>query len=434
MSFLEWLTSTTTLFGFLNFGIAAVFFYVDPRSPTTRPLVLSFAMVGLLFAIGSTLADRYGEGDIPLWVRPSALMESLAFGALGAWLLRVARTAQTTRRALAGITVFVRLAQAGVLGYFALTLAYPAEHLQYIYIGATEADLQRPSFWVLFTPWLVFTAALVVAGAILFSQPIDPAERVRAIATTMAFPFFLIALFSPWAYAPLLDLVAVLLFLVGNIRYLAMHSEREQFMSRFLSPDVAQMVRTKGLASALQPQTLEITVVSCDIRGFTPYAQCHPSEQVIELLRTYYDAVGEVVADFGGTIKDYAGDGILILVGAPLAVADHAAQGLTLAQRVREAGRGIARKWSDGKSTLGIGVGVASGLVTVGAIGSASRLEYTAVGSAVNLASRLCEQANDGEILVDGRTVELAGTQDLASRGTLLIKGFAEAVPHYALT
>lgn len=434
MTFVEWLTSTPTLFGVLNVGLAAIFLYADPRSPTTRALIAFFATVGLIFVMGATFVDRYTHGDIPLWVRLSAIVESVATPAFGEWLLRVARTAQTTRRALTGITAMVRLIQASAVIYCGLAFALPAARLEYFFSSALPPDaFQRGSFWLLAIPWFVATAATIVAGSILFSQRIDPAERVRAIAATAAYPFFAWSWFSPWAFAPFPALVGILLLMVGSVRYLMMHSEREQFMSRFLSPDVAQMVRTRGMASALQPQTLEITVACCDLRGFTPYAACHPSDRVIELLREYYDVVGAAVAEFGATIKDYAGDGVLILVGAPLPVGDHASKGLALARRVREVAHGITTKWSDEKSVIGIGVGVASGRVTVGAIGSASRMEYTAVGAAVNLASRLCQQASDGDILLDGRTAELTGMKEVESRGSISVKGIAEDVPHYAL-
>ena len=77
-------------------------------------------------------------------------------------------------------------------------------------------------------------------------------------------------------------------------------------------------MRERGLKHAVQHRTVEITVVCSDLRGFTAFAQAHPSSSVIKTLREYYDEVGKVVAEFGGTVKDYAGDGVLILVGAPL--------------------------------------------------------------------------------------------------------------------
>src|SRR4029079_10154351 len=107
-----------------------------------------------------------------------------------------------------------------------------------------------------------------------------------------------------------------------------------------------------------------------------------------------------------GTIKDQAGDGVLMLVGAPVAFDDHARRALEMAQRIRESGVAITSLWSEADLRRGVGVGVASGYVTVGVIGAASRLEYTAVGPAVNLAARLCSEALHGAILVDARRID----------------------------
>ena len=170
--------------------------------------------------------------------------------------------------------------------------------------------------------------------------------------------------------------------------------------------------------------------MSCDLRGFTRLSQLLASDQVVRLLNEYYDVIGKAVAEFGGTIKDYAGDGVLILVGAPLPVDDHAKQGLALARRLQTVAHEVVAHWAGPEMQLGMGVGVASGRVTVGAIGT-TRMEYTAVGPAVNMAARLCSQAKDGEILVDARIAELAGASGLEQRGTLSVKGMGE-VPHYA--
>src|SRR3546814_10762011 len=205
-------------------------------------------------------------------------------------------------------------------------------------------------------------------------------------------------------------------------------------MSRFLSPQVARLVAEQGLARAMQEDHREITIVCCDLRGFTPYAAARSSSQVLQVLREYYDAVGDVVSRYGATIKDFAGDGILILVGAPLPVPYHARRALEMAQQIREVGIALTRRWSTPTHPLGIGLGVATGLVTVGVIGSASRLEYTAVGSAVNLASRLCEQAGSGEILVDARSADLARLDALQRGDAGPGKGFAEPVPRYVLS
>jgi adenylate cyclase len=157
---------------------------------------------------------------------------------------------------------------------------------------------------------------------------------------------------------------------------------------------------------------------------------------VIRILREYYDAVGAATAECGGTIKDQAGDGVLILVGAPIPYADHAQRAIALARKIRERGAEITARWSDSDLRLGVGVGVASGFVTVGVIGGASRLEYTAVGPAVNLSARLCAEAVHGEVLVDGRTIELLGEsaqQRLTPGEALTLKGFQQPVQSYTL-
>jgi adenylate cyclase len=250
---------------------------------------------------------------------------------------------------------------------------------------------------------------------------------------SIAVPFFVAGFILPLNQAALSVVLGEIIFLIGGVHYHVLQGNRAQFMSRFLSPQVAQIVRDRGMESAMQQNYLEVTVVCSDIRGFTPYAQAHPPERVIQVLREYYDAVGKVVAEYSGTIKDFAGDGILILVGAPLPVPQQARVGLEMARHVREAGREVTRRWSTSGHRLGLGVGVASGYVAVGIIGSASRLEYTAVGPAVNLASRLCELAADGDILVDARTSELAGESALRSRDSVPVKGYAEPVPLFAL-
>ena len=127
----------------------------------------------------------------------------------------------------------------------------------------------------------------------------------------------------------------------------------------------------------------------------------------------------------------------MILVGAPIAFEDHAQRALDLARRIRTAGIALTTRWSNAEMQLGVGVGVASGFVTVGVIGGASRLEYTAVGSPVNLASRLCSEASHGEVLVDARTAELLGTdapRNALRAGTALqLKGFAMPMQSYFL-
>jgi class 3 adenylate cyclase len=277
----------------------------------------------------------------------------------------------------------------------------------------------------------------MTGGLMTLRRRPDVAERLRLVAFAVAAPFMASGMVLPTEFAPVLTTVGLLIFLVGAIQFHVIQGQRAQFLSRFLAPQVAELVREQGLKSATRDQTLEISVVCCDLRGFTAFSAATESRKVIEILREYYDTVGAAALEVGGTIKDQAGDGVLILVGAPIRFEDHAQRALALARRIREGGVALTARWSDGDLQLGVGVGTASGFVTVGVIGAASRLEYTAVGPAVNLASRLCSEAAHGNVLVDERTIELLGAGELRAAlrpcAPLNLKGFRNPVPNYAL-
>jgi class 3 adenylate cyclase len=275
--------------------------------------------------------------------------------------------------------------------------------------------------------------SLLLAGASLLlclNRHPDAAERVRLIAFLVGIPFIASGLVLPFDIAPVATVLGLLILLIGAMRYHVLQGRRGQFLNRFFSPQVLELVRRRGLRSTMQDDCHELSIVCCDLRGFTNYAREHDSDAVIAILRAYYDRVGEVVTEFEGTVKDYAGDGVLILVGAPLRFEDHAQRAVALAES-------IVRCWHDGAQPLDVGVGVATGPVTVGVVGGAGRLEYAAVGSAVNLASRLCEEARPGEVLVAAETVE--ALSDTGSPSTLQpssprrLKGFADEVATYAL-
>ena len=176
----------------------------------------------------------------------------------------------------------------------------------------------------------------------------------------------------------------------------------------------------------------ELSVVACDLRGFTRFSSAVAPEQVVDLLRGYYRGIGEAVAASRGTIKDHAGDGALALVGAARPSRDHATRAIAMAIAISRLGDELRRTWHLAGFEIGIGVGVASGEVTVGTIEAGARIEPVAVGAAVNLASRLCARARAGQILVDERTVELLRTDERSGvepLDTAELKGFARPVP-----
>jgi len=295
----------------------------------------------------------------------------------------------------------------------------------------------EPEFWLFALPLMLSLLLATFSGSLMFRRRPDRAETMRLLAFLVGAPFMASGIVLPPTIAPVATAIGLLVLLIGGVQYHVIQGRRAQFMSRFLSPQVAELVGRRGLKSATDEQTLELSVVCCDLRGFTAFTAATSSKKVIAILREYYDAVGAAATECGGTIKDQAGDGVLTLVGAPISYPDHAQRSLQLAKRIREQGMAITARWSDADLRLGVGVGVASGFVTVGVIGAASRLEYTAVGPAVNLASRLCSEAAHGEVLIDARTIELLG--EAAQRHRVLpgealkLKGFQQPVQSYSL-
>jgi adenylate cyclase len=180
----------------------------------------------------------------------------------------------------------------------------------------------------------------------------------------------------------------------------------------------------------------ELSVVACDLRGFTRFSAAVTPETVVELLRDYYGSIGEAVAAFRGTIKEHAGDGTLALVGASRPTRDHATRAIAMAIEIARRGDELRFSWRRAGFEIGVGVGVASGEVTVGSIVAASRIEAVAVGRAVNLASRLCARAHAGQILVEEHTVELLHAEErrrLERIEAADLKGFPRPVPIFEI-
>ena len=414
-------------------GMAIAFLSADARSKTSQALAVSLASVGLSIVLNSIFR---GPGNpLPLgstgWF---ALPEAIAIVSVLEWLLRVRATIPAGDLDTRGGDHMLRIGQGAGLLYWVLAMIFPEVRArEFLHAASSAHAFLTSGFWLFATPILVACTTGLISTVLLFNRHPDRSERMRVLAMVLAVPFFTAAFVLPGDPAAISVMIGEMVFLVGAVQYHVLQGQRGQFMSRFLSQQVADLVSERGLDGAMRQNYLEITTVVADLRGFTAYAQAHPSSRVIEVLREYYDAVGRVAGQFGATIKDFAGDGALILVGAPIPIPNHAALGLTLARHLREAAREVTRRWSSTGHQLGIGIGVASGYVTVGVIGSSSRLEYTAVGPAVNLASRLCEQAADGEILVAERTRELAADQALEARTPVAVKGFSQAVPLYAI-
>lgn len=421
-------------------GMALAFVIADRSSPTSRALALFLMSVGVSIGVGSQIAyPRHYYGIVGWWDGVFAVPESMAFFFAYEWILRVRRTVPSAGLNTEGPDRLLRIAQALVVFYQVAAFAFPRMRVeQFLGAGFREVFMLRePEFWLFALPLTLSLALSLFSGLLMLKRKPDRAEARRLIAFAIAAPFMASGVILPPAMAAIWTAIGLLIFLVGAVQYHVVQGQRAHFLSKFLAPQVAQLVAKKGLKSATDEQTLELSVVCCDLRGFTAFTAATSSQKVIAILREYYDAVGAAAAEYGGTIKDQAGDGVLILVGAPIAFPDHAQRALRLAARIRQSGMAVTERSSDAELRLGVGVGVASGFVTVGVIGGASRLEYAAVGPAVNLASRLCAEAAHGEILVDARTIELLGEERrshaLRPGEALQLKGFQQPVQSYTL-
>ncbi|MGH8676220.1 MAG: adenylate/guanylate cyclase domain-containing protein [Burkholderiales bacterium] len=422
-------------------GMALAFIIADRASPTSRALSLFLTSVGLAIGVGSQIAHPlHVERGIAAWDGVFAIPEMLAFIFAYEWVLRVRRTVPARHLKTRGPDGLLRVAQGLAVFYGIASLAFPklrSDH--FVNAGFSEVfERAEPEFWLFALPLTMSLALGIFSGLLMLRRRPDRAEAVRLLAFAIAAPFMASGVVLPPKIAPVATAIGLLIFLVGAVQYHVVQGRRAQFMSRFLAPQVAELVRVRGLKSATEEKTLELSVVCCDLRGFTAFSEATSSRKVMAILREYYDAVGAAAAAFGGTIKDQAGDGVLMLVGAPVAFADHPRRALEMAKRIRDSGIAITSRWSDADLRLGVGVAVASGYVTVGVIGAASRLEYTAVGPAVNLAARLCSEAAHGQVLVDARTTALldagSGRPELQPGEALQLKGFQQPVQSYVLS
>lgn len=171
-------------------------------------------------------------------------------------------------------------------------------------------------------------------------------------------------------------------------------------LKRFLAPEVAELITSRDSESLLDSHRGYIAALFCDLRGFTEFSERIDPEDVINVLQTYHERLGQLVAAHGGTISHRAGDGLMVVFNDPIPCDDPVLKAVALAVDMRDAMAGLLPKWEKLGYQLGFGVGVASGYATLGVIGDEGRYDYTANGNVVNLASRLCDEAESGQILI----------------------------------
>jgi class 3 adenylate cyclase len=179
--------------------------------------------------------------------------------------------------------------------------------------------------------------------------------------------------------------------------------ERMGRVRRFLPPQVADLIVASGTEKQLESHRREITALFCDLRGFTGFSESADPEDVMTLLRDYHTAIGEKIIKYSGTLERYAGDGVMVVFNDPVPVEKPALQAVWMAIETREAMAALTDKWRDLGHDVGFGIGIAHGYATLGTIGFEGRFDYAAIGTVSNVASRLCDEAKPGQILISPR-------------------------------
>ncbi|CAN7700408.1 response regulator [Mesorhizobium amorphae] len=211
--------------------------------------------------------------------------------------------------------------------------------------------------------------------------------------------------------------------------------ERMARLRRFLPEQVADLIVAAGNGDALlQSHRREVTVVFCDLRGFTAFAETAEPEEVMTVLAEYHSCLGEQIVRHEGTLERFVGDGIVVVFNDPLPCADHSERAVSMAAAMRDAIDGHSERWRKRDYLLGFGIGIARGHATIGRIGFDRRSDYAVIGTVSNHAARLCEAAKSRQILVSQRV--LGAVESLVESvlvGDLTLKGFRRPMPAYEI-
>jgi class 3 adenylate cyclase len=210
--------------------------------------------------------------------------------------------------------------------------------------------------------------------------------------------------------------------------------ERFSVMRRFVPPQLVEVMEAGG-AAMLQSHRAEITVLFCDLRGFTAFAERSEPEDVMAVLREMHDSVGPVIFEQGGTLSQFTGDGMMVFFNDPIPCEHPERRAVTLGLAMRDHTERLADEWKRRGHDLRLGVGIATGHATCGQIGFDGRFEYTAIGTVVNLAARLCGQAQGGEVLATERVVAALGDAAITeTAGEVELKGMTHPVAIHRVT
>ena len=210
--------------------------------------------------------------------------------------------------------------------------------------------------------------------------------------------------------------------------------ERLGRLKRFFSPQLAELIVAGDADDPLKTHRRDVTVVFLDLRGFTAFAESAEPEEVMGVLREYHAQMGKLILEHEGTLERFTGDGMMVFFNDPVPVENPGERAVRMALAMRGRVAELVEKWRRLGYELDLGIGIAQGYATIGAIGFEGRWDYGAIGSVTNLAARLCAEAKPGQILISKRV--LATTEALLrveSAGELSLKGFHRPIPAYSI-
>jgi adenylate cyclase len=268
------------------------------------------------------------------------------------------------------------------------------------------------------------------AGADDFiTKPIDAAELVARVGSLLR-----IKGYHDTVEAQAAELAAWNRTLESRVDEQVAELARISRLRRFFSPAVADFIVSSGDEALLQTHRRQIAVLFCDLRGFTAFTRTAEPEEVIGVLAQFHAVAGELVRCHQGTLGFFSGDGLMVYFNDPVPCPDPAASAVRMALGLRAAMREMEETWRRVGYDLSVGAGIAFGYATLGTIGFDGCLGYGAVGTVVNLASRLCDEASPGEILVSAKVHAAVGAEfGTEPVGELRLKGFPEGVPAWRL-
>lgn len=220
---------------------------------------------------------------------------------------------------------------------------------------------------------------------------------------------------------------------IANARLLDAVERQRTELSRFISPQVADLISSESGQQLLAGHRAYISCLFCDLRGFTAFAETAAPEELLDVLRSYHETLGQLIPSHKGTLEHFAGDGLMVFFNDPVALEGHELQAVRLALATQERFADLAAAWRRrGLIGLGLGIGIEAGYATLGRIGFEGRYDYGALGPVTNLASRLSTRADEGQILIGPRVFgAVEESVDAAAIGEVELKGFGRPMSAY---